>query len=189
MTEPRIRPARAEDLDAALQLFADLDRHQREWRVFPPRRSLRHEAAERYRRALDDPAIRHAVAVEGHHLVGMALGEIVAGSSFSDERALEISSILVLEARRGQGIGRALVADLVAFGRERDGARGRPGVRPERGCRAVLGVARAGGPSRAADGHDRDRGGPPRGRLAAPGRMIFNGRGLPGASERPGDRE
>jgi len=50
----------------------------------------------------------------------MALGEIVAGSSFSDERALEISSVLVLEARRGQGIGRALVADLLAFGRERD---------------------------------------------------------------------
>jgi ribosomal protein S18 acetylase RimI-like enzyme len=123
VTEPRIRPARAEDLDAALQLFADLDRHQREWRVFPPRRSLRHETAERYRRALDDPAFRHAVAVEGHHLVGMALGEIVAGSTFSDERALEISGVMVLEARRGQGIGRALVADLVAFGRERGVAR------------------------------------------------------------------
>jgi ribosomal protein S18 acetylase RimI-like enzyme len=40
-------------------------------------------------------------------------------SSSSDEWALELTNVVVDEGHRGRGIGRAIVADLIAHGRER----------------------------------------------------------------------
>jgi ribosomal protein S18 acetylase RimI-like enzyme len=118
----RVRPARAEDLPAALELFGQLDRFQEDWRVFEPRRDLAGEAEARYLAALEDPAELHLVAQHIDRLVGMGLARILVPSSISDERGAEVSNVYVRPDARGLGIGRALVTELARWSRER-GAR------------------------------------------------------------------
>lgn len=106
-------------MPALLRLLDELDRFQGEWRVFAPRPEYRQQVGSRYREALGDPATMHLVAEEAGEVVGMARGEVVRPSSLSDEEALEISSVFVLETHRGRGIAKALVEGLFQFARER----------------------------------------------------------------------
>ncbi|MGZ4137846.1 MAG: GNAT family N-acetyltransferase, partial [Actinomycetota bacterium] len=53
-------------------------------------------------------------------IVGMAYAEIHTPSRFSDERAIELSSVVVRADRRRAGVGRALVREVVRFSAERD---------------------------------------------------------------------
>lgn len=119
MSPSVIRPARPGDLAAAIELVGVLDRLQRPWRVFEPRPGADQDTVARYHRALDDPGMLLVVAEHESRLVGLGVGEIVVPSSMSRQMALEISNVVVAEAHRGRGLGRAVVAELVRFGGER----------------------------------------------------------------------
>jgi GNAT superfamily N-acetyltransferase len=111
-----VREAREEDLPQAMELLDELAHTQAGWRVFSPRDGFREQMLARYRRALDGPDARLYVAQDGPAgIVGMALAEIVVPSSFSDERAVELSSVVVRPTHRGRGVGKALVAAVGLF--------------------------------------------------------------------------
>jgi len=101
-----IRRAREEDIPAAVELFGLLDRFQRPWRVFEPRPDLGGEAEAHYRAALDPAEPYELVVAEaGDRLVGIALGHALAPSSMSDERAVEVSSVVVTRSGEVEGSG------------------------------------------------------------------------------------
>jgi ribosomal protein S18 acetylase RimI-like enzyme len=114
----RIRAAGLDDLPSILALFSELDRHQADWRVFSSREGFREDMRAYYKAALHDPDALLVVAeTEDGVVVGMALSRVHRPSSFSDELAVELSSAVVSAARRGEGIGRALVAEIGRFAR------------------------------------------------------------------------
>jgi len=59
------------------------------------------------------------VAEGGGEVVGMAYGETTVPSRFSDDRALELSGVVVRVGDRGKGVGRALVEAAARFATER----------------------------------------------------------------------
>jgi GNAT superfamily N-acetyltransferase len=113
-----VRRAGPADLPALSGLFDELDRLQRDWRVFTPRRGVADEVAATYRQVGARPDVVVVVAEDGAEPVGMAFGEATTPSRFSDERALELSGVVVREDRRREGIGRLLVAEALRFARE-----------------------------------------------------------------------
>jgi ribosomal protein S18 acetylase RimI-like enzyme len=115
----RVRRAGGDDLPALLELFGELDRLQREWRVFTPRPGVTDEVSGKYREALSHRDVLVAVAEDDSDVVGMAVGEPRTPSRFSDERSLEVSGVIVREDRRREGIGRLLMQEAVRFARER----------------------------------------------------------------------
>jgi len=115
----RVRPARPEDLPGMLERWHELNRFQAPWRVFPPRASLAEEVEAIYRHALEAEDSAMFVAVAGGEVLGTALGHPVVPSSFSDEPAMELSSVVVAPSHRGRGIGRALALAVAGFARDR----------------------------------------------------------------------
>lgn len=116
----RVRRARPDDLPALLALFEELDGLQRDWRLFTPRPGIADEVAAKYRQALTRPDVVVVVAEDGGEPVGMAFGETTTPSRFSDERALELSGVVVRRDRRREGIGRLLVGEALRFAREQE---------------------------------------------------------------------
>jgi len=116
----RVRRARADDLPALLALFEELDRLQREWRLFTPRPGITDEVRAKYRQAITRSDVLVALAEDHGEPVGMAFAEATTPSRFSDERALELSGVIVREDRRREGIGRALVQEVLRYAREHD---------------------------------------------------------------------
>lgn len=114
----KVRKATAEDVPTLVALFQELDRMQREWRVFTPRPGFYDEVAVKYREALDSPDRMLIVAEEAGEVVGMAYGEVRIPSRFSDERSLEISGVMVRAGHRGRGVGRALAEESARFSEE-----------------------------------------------------------------------
>ncbi|MFN2543769.1 MAG: N-acetyltransferase family protein [Actinomycetota bacterium] len=114
----KVRQASAEDLPQLVSLFEELDRMQHDWRVFTPRPGFYDEVAGRFREALraDDRVV--LVAEDEGEVVGMAYAEVRIPSRFSDERALELSGVVVRAGHRGRGVGRALVAEAARFAKE-----------------------------------------------------------------------
>jgi len=111
----RVRIAHLEDVDGALELLARLNELEGRWRVFPPRPFVLGEARDRYARLVADADGILVVAEAEGSLVGLGVGEVSRPSSWSDERALDVANVYVDPAHRRQGIGRAIVAELVAF--------------------------------------------------------------------------
>jgi GNAT superfamily N-acetyltransferase len=107
----KVRKATGEDVPTLVAMFQELDRMQREWRVFTPRPGFYDEVAVKYREALDSPDRMLIVAEEGGEVVGMAYGEVRIPSRFSDERSLEVSGVMVRAGHRGRGVGRALAEE------------------------------------------------------------------------------
>jgi GNAT superfamily N-acetyltransferase len=96
-----------------MDLFTELDRYQRDWRVFEPKPNRRAEAETRYRSGLGrDPDALLLVAELDGGVVGMAFVRVALSSSISNERIAELSNVVVLPEARGRGIGRALVAEV-----------------------------------------------------------------------------
>ncbi|MGZ4152397.1 MAG: N-acetyltransferase family protein, partial [Actinomycetota bacterium] len=116
----RVRRARSADVPALVALFQELDGMQRDWRVFTPRPGFYDEIGRKYREALDHPDALLAVAEDDGQIVGMAYAEIHTPSRSSNERAIELSSVVVRADRRRAGVGRALVREVVRFSAERD---------------------------------------------------------------------
>ena len=115
----RVRQATPRDVPALVALFQELDRMQREWRVFTPRPGFYDEVAVKYRRAMEDEDAWLGVAEDDGDVVGMAFAEIKVPSRFSDERALELSGVMVRAGHRGRGVGRALVHEATRFAQAR----------------------------------------------------------------------
>jgi ribosomal protein S18 acetylase RimI-like enzyme len=111
----RVRIARVEDIDEALELLAGLNELEGAWRVFPPRPVVFSEARDRYARLVTDADGIVVVAEAEGSLVGLGVGEVSRPSSWSDERALDVANVYVDPAHRRQGIGRAIVAELALF--------------------------------------------------------------------------
>jgi GNAT superfamily N-acetyltransferase len=112
----RVRTARPDDAPALVALLQELEALQRDWRVFTPRPGFLDEVGRKCRDAmrLRDAFVLVAEDDEGH-IVGMANGEVNVPSRFSDERALEISGVVVRAGHRGRGVGRALVREAARF--------------------------------------------------------------------------
>jgi GNAT superfamily N-acetyltransferase len=112
----RVRQANPQDVPALVALFQELDSMQRDWRVFTPRPGFYDEVGHKYREAM---RMHDAVVLVAEHedgdIVGMAYGEVNVPSRFSDERALEISGVVVRAGHRGRGVGRALVREAARF--------------------------------------------------------------------------
>lgn len=114
----RVRRARPADLPALVTLFRELDRLQRDWRLFTPRPGVADEVVRKYADAVARPDALVAVAEDAGEIVGAALAEARTPSRFSDERSLEVSGVVVRRDRRRAGVGTALMGEAVRFARE-----------------------------------------------------------------------
>jgi ribosomal protein S18 acetylase RimI-like enzyme len=107
-----VRTARPTDLPAMRELFDQLDELQRDWRVFRPRAGIREEYLAEYEQAMGRDGAAVFVAEEGgagSRVVGMCYAHEVIPSGHSNDRAVELSSVVVAGTSRRLGIGRALV--------------------------------------------------------------------------------
>jgi ribosomal protein S18 acetylase RimI-like enzyme len=114
----KVRQSTPEDVPALVALFQELDRMQSDWRVFTPRPGFYDEVGLKYREAMSTENAVVLVAEDGGEIVGMAYGEVRIPSRFSDERALELSGVVVRTGYRGRGVGRALVQEAARFAGE-----------------------------------------------------------------------
>lgn len=114
----KVRQATLEDVPALVALFQELDRMQSDWRVFTPRPGFYDEVGLKYREAMSTENAVVLVAEDEGEIVGMAYGEVRVPSRFSDERALELSGVVVRTGYRGRGVGRALVQEAARFAGE-----------------------------------------------------------------------
>jgi GNAT superfamily N-acetyltransferase len=93
---------------------------QADWRVFTPRPGFYDEVGTKYREAMNNPDAVVLVGTDDDgEVVGMAYGEARTPSRFSDERALELSAVVVRSGYRGRGVGRVLVQEAAAFAKDR----------------------------------------------------------------------
>lgn len=93
---------------------------QADWRVFTPRPGFYDEVGAKYREAINNAdSVVLVVEDDEGEVVGMAYGEARIPSRFSDERALELSGVVVRAGFRGRGVGRELVAEAARFAEER----------------------------------------------------------------------
>jgi ribosomal protein S18 acetylase RimI-like enzyme len=114
----KVRQATPEDVPALVALFQELDRMQSDWRVFTPRPGFYDEVGLKYREAMSTENAAVLVAEDEGEIVGMSYGEVRIPSRFSDERALELSGVVVRTGYRGRGVGRALVQEAARFAGE-----------------------------------------------------------------------
>jgi ribosomal protein S18 acetylase RimI-like enzyme len=116
----KVRQATPDDVPALVALFQELDRMQSDWRVFTPRPGFYDEVGDKYRESIEKENAVVLVAEDDAEVVGMAYGEVRVPSRFSDERALELSGVVVRSGFRGRGVGRELVHEAARFAQERD---------------------------------------------------------------------
>lgn len=114
----KVRQATPDDVPALVALFQELDRMQSDWRVFTPRPGFYDEVGAKYREAMNTENAVVLVAEDDGEVVGMAYGEVRVPSRFSDERAMELSGVVVRAGYRGRGVGQALVKEAARFAGE-----------------------------------------------------------------------
>lgn len=116
----KVRLATPEDVPSLVALFQELERMQADWRVFTPRPGFYDEVGAKYQEAMNTPDAVVLVAEDDEsEVVGMAYGETHVPSRFSDERALEISGVVVRAGYRGRGVGHELVREAARFAGQR----------------------------------------------------------------------
>jgi GNAT superfamily N-acetyltransferase len=121
MGSARIREAVAGDVDAVAALIGDMLHEMERYGGQATAASAERAAffADEMRQRLADPVHRYAIAVdEPEGTLGVASARIVTlPSAFRPRRELHISTVYVVPPRRGAGIGRMLLEDLLAWGR------------------------------------------------------------------------
>ena len=116
----KVRQATPEDVPSLVALFQELDRMQADWRVFTPRPGFYDEVGAKYHEAMNNAEAVVLVVVDDEgEVVGMAYGEARTPSRFSDERALEVSGVVIRAGYRGRGVGRELVHEAGRFAADR----------------------------------------------------------------------
>jgi ribosomal protein S18 acetylase RimI-like enzyme len=116
----KVRLATRDDVPSLVALFHELDRMQADWRVFTPRPGFYDEVGQNYEEAMRTPDAVVLVAEDDEgEVVGMAFGEAHTPSRFSDERAFEISGVVVRAGYRGRGVGHELVREAGRFAHDR----------------------------------------------------------------------
>jgi ribosomal protein S18 acetylase RimI-like enzyme len=111
----KVRQGTPDDVPVLVALFQELDRMQSDWRVFTPRPGFYDEVGAKYREAMRNANSVVLVAEDDAEVVGMAYGEVRIPSRFSDERAFELSGVVVRAGYRGRGVGRELVREAARF--------------------------------------------------------------------------
>jgi GNAT superfamily N-acetyltransferase len=111
----KVRQANPDDVPSLVALFQELDRMQSDWRVFTPRPGFYDEVGVKYGEAIGHENSVVLVAEDENEVVGMAYGEVRVPSRFSDERAFELSGVVVRAGYRGRGVGRELVREAARF--------------------------------------------------------------------------
>jgi GNAT superfamily N-acetyltransferase len=111
----KVRQANPDDVPSLVALFQELDRMQSDWRVFTPRPGFYDEVGAKYDEAIGHENSVVLVAEDENEVVGMAYGEVRVPSRFSDERAFELSGVVVRAGYRGRGVGRELVREAARF--------------------------------------------------------------------------
>ncbi len=111
----KVRQATPDDVPSLVALFQELDRMQSDWRVFTPRPGFYDEVGAKYREAMSHENSVVLVAEDDAEVVGMAYGEVRIPSRFSDDRAFELSGVVVRGGYRGRGVGRELVKEAARF--------------------------------------------------------------------------
>jgi ribosomal protein S18 acetylase RimI-like enzyme len=122
MTErdrPVVRRATEADLPEVARMSAELNRLQEPWRVFAPRASIHEEQHRLFQAALMDPDAILLVAEDRGVVVGMAMGHLHRPSSFSNDPAVELTSVYVRPESRQMGLARQLTAVVARFARDR----------------------------------------------------------------------
>jgi GNAT superfamily N-acetyltransferase len=114
-----IRRAEPGDLPSVLELVRELEALQRPWRVFPSRPTLVDEIGRRYATTIDGAKDLLLVAALDGDVVGTAYAHVNVPSSISDQRAVELSGVIVHPDHRGRGIARALTIEAARFARDR----------------------------------------------------------------------
>jgi GNAT superfamily N-acetyltransferase len=114
----KVRRATPGDVPSLVALFQELDRMQSDWRVFTPRPGFYDEVGAKYGDAIATPDAVVLVVEDDGEVVGMAYGEVRVPSRFSDERALELSGVVVRAGYRGRGVGHELVKEAARFARD-----------------------------------------------------------------------
>ncbi|GBD28932.1 Acetyltransferase YpeA [bacterium HR32] len=117
----RIRPAEVRDLAGVVELWGELARlHERLDGAFALSRTWRRAYEEYLSHLLGREDVLVVVAESQGELVGLAVGRItLLPAFFRRRRRGYIQDVYTREGYRGQGLGRALVARLEAWMRER----------------------------------------------------------------------
>ena len=114
-----VRPATESDLATAVELWHELEEAQGPTRLYPIAGDAEDRIRASFRGAIADPDADLLLAFDGDDAMGVTLVRLEKPSKMSDERAVELSRVVVRADRRGIGAGRALVQAAEAWARQR----------------------------------------------------------------------
>jgi GNAT superfamily N-acetyltransferase len=114
-----IRAATHQDLPALMPLWRELETAQGAYRLYPPVPEAQERIIAAFRAGIDSDDADVLVAYDGDEAVGMVLVHLERPSRMSDERAAELSRVVVRADRRGSGAGKALVQASETWARDR----------------------------------------------------------------------
>ena len=114
-----VRPATSDDVAILLDLWRELEEAQGKYRLFPPVADADARIEASFRDALDAHDADVLLVFDGEEAVAMALLHVEHPSRMSDEVSVELSRVVVRGGRRGQGIGKTLIAAAEEWARRR----------------------------------------------------------------------
>ena len=114
-----VRAATESDLEAAIELWHELEEAQGPTRLYPIAPDAEDRIRASFRAAIADPAADLLIAYDGDEAVGVTLVRLEKPSKMSNEENAELSRVVVRSDRRGTGAGRALVDAAEAWARAR----------------------------------------------------------------------
>jgi GNAT superfamily N-acetyltransferase len=114
-----IRAATHQDLPQLMPLWRELEQAQGSYRLYPPVAEAEARITAAFEAGIDSEDADVLMAFEEAEPVGMVLVHLERPSRMSDERAAELSRVVVRADRRGSGAGKALVDAAETWARDR----------------------------------------------------------------------
>jgi GNAT superfamily N-acetyltransferase len=114
-----VRPATLDDMESLLALWRDLEDAQGSFRYYPAVPEARQRIEVSFRDALASADADVLLVEDQNEPVGMALVHLERPSRMSDERAVELSRVVVRSDLRGRGVGKALIEASAEWARAR----------------------------------------------------------------------